>query len=83
MEPDSTLRTGKEWAGVWTRDVSYSIILAQATLQPRVAMNSLVAQGVARGPHRAGYGYGRGLPRVQRPGYLGGGGLGNLPGDRR
>lgn len=27
VEPDTTLRTGKEWAGVWTRDVSYSIIL--------------------------------------------------------
>ena len=23
VEPDTTLRTGKEWAGVWTRDVSY------------------------------------------------------------
>ncbi|WP_210520992.1 alpha-L-rhamnosidase-related protein [Hymenobacter terricola] len=42
VEPDSTFRTGKEWAGVWTRDVSYSIILAQATLQPKVAMNSLL-----------------------------------------
>jgi hypothetical protein len=42
VEPDSTFRTGKEWAGVWTRDISYSIILAQATLQPRVAMNSLL-----------------------------------------
>ncbi|WP_046243456.1 MGH1-like glycoside hydrolase domain-containing protein [Hymenobacter terrenus] len=42
VEPDSTFRTGKQWAGVWTRDVSYSIILAQATLQPKVAMNSLL-----------------------------------------
>jgi hypothetical protein len=42
VEPDSTFRTGKEWAGVWTRDVSYSIILAQASLQPRVAMKSLL-----------------------------------------
>ncbi|RSK24025.1 glycogen debranching protein [Hymenobacter metallilatus] len=42
VEPDSTFRTGQEWAGVWTRDISYSIILAQATLQPRVAMNSLL-----------------------------------------
>ncbi|MBO2012087.1 glycogen debranching protein, partial [Siccationidurans soli] len=42
VEPDSTLRTGKEWAGVWTRDVSYSIILAQASLQPKVAMKSLL-----------------------------------------
>ncbi len=42
VEPDSTLRTGKEWAGVWTRDVSYSIILSMATLQPKVAQHSLM-----------------------------------------
>ena len=42
VEADSTFRTGKEWAGVWTRDISYSIILAQALLQPRVGMNSLM-----------------------------------------
>ena len=42
VEPDSTFRTGKEWAGVWTRDISYSIILAQAALQPRSAMKSLM-----------------------------------------
>jgi hypothetical protein len=42
VEPDSTFRTGKEWAGVWTRDISYSIILSMAYLQPKVAMNSLM-----------------------------------------
>ncbi len=42
VEPDSTLRTGKEWAGVWTRDVSYSIILAMAHLQPQAAKYSLL-----------------------------------------
>ncbi|NEU08528.1 glycogen debranching protein [Flavihumibacter sp. R14] len=42
VEPDSTFRTGKEWAGVWTRDISYSIILAMATLQPKVAEYSLL-----------------------------------------
>jgi hypothetical protein len=42
VEPDSTFRTGKEWAGVWTRDVSYSIILSMAHLQPKVAFNSLM-----------------------------------------
>ena len=42
VEHDSTFRTGKEWAGVWTRDISYSIILSMAHLQPRVAMNSLL-----------------------------------------
>ena len=42
IEPDSTFRTGKEWGGVWTRDISYSIILSMAYLQPRVAMKSLM-----------------------------------------
>ena len=42
VEKDSTLRTGKEWAGVWTRDVSYSIILSMAYMQPKVAKNSLM-----------------------------------------
>lgn len=42
IEADSTFRTGKEWSGVWTRDVSYSITLSMAYLQPRVAMNSLL-----------------------------------------
>lgn len=42
IEPDSTFRTGKEWAGVWTRDISYSIILSMAYMQPEVAMKSLL-----------------------------------------
>ena len=42
VEPDSTFRTGKEWAGVWTRDISYSIILSMAYLQPEVAKMSLL-----------------------------------------
>lgn len=42
VEPDTTLRTGKEWAGVWTRDVSYSIILSMAYMQPQAAMVSLL-----------------------------------------
>ena len=42
VEPDSTFRTGKEWAGVWTRDISYSIILSMAQLQPQVAKYSLL-----------------------------------------
>lgn len=41
IEADSTFRTGKEWAGVWTRDISYSIILSMGILQPKVAMLSL------------------------------------------
>lgn len=42
VEPDSTFRTGKEWAGVWTRDISYSILLSMACVQPKVAMISLM-----------------------------------------
>lgn len=42
IEPDSTLRTGAKWAGVWTRDVSYSILLAFAFHEPEVAKISLM-----------------------------------------
>jgi len=49
VELDSTFRTGKEWAGVWTRDISYSIILSMAYLQPAVAMKSLLRKVNAKG----------------------------------
>lgn len=42
VEPDTTLRTGKEWAGVWTRDVSYSILLSMAYMQPEATRVSLM-----------------------------------------
>lgn len=42
VEPDTTLRTGKAWAGVWTRDVSYSIILSMAYMQPLASKVSLM-----------------------------------------
>jgi hypothetical protein len=42
IEGDSTFRTGAKWDGVWTRDISYSIILAFAYLQPEVAKISLM-----------------------------------------
>ena len=42
VEPDSTFRTGKEWSGVWTRDIRYIIILSMAVLQPKVAIYSLM-----------------------------------------
>ncbi len=42
VEPDTTLRTGKEWGGVWTRDVSYSILLAMGAMQPEAARISLM-----------------------------------------
>jgi len=48
VEPDSTLRTGAKWGGVWTRDVSYSTLLAFAYIEPAVAKNSLMKK-VKRG----------------------------------
>lgn len=42
IEDDNTLRTGAEWAGVWTRDVSYSIILSMSYMLPEVSKNSLL-----------------------------------------
>ncbi|MDE6418093.1 MAG: hypothetical protein K2K49_02670 [Duncaniella sp.] len=42
VEPDTTLRTGKEWAGVWTRAVSYSILLSMAYMQPEASIISLM-----------------------------------------
>jgi hypothetical protein len=42
IEPDSTFRTGAKWAGVWTRDISYSILLAFSYLEPEVAKISLL-----------------------------------------
>jgi len=42
IEPDSTLRTGAKWGGVWTRDVSYSTLLAFAYHEPEVARISLM-----------------------------------------
>ncbi len=49
VEPDTTLRTGKEWAGVWTRDVSYSIILSMAYMQPTASKVSLMKKVNSRG----------------------------------
>lgn len=44
VEPDNTFRTGVFWGGVWTRDVSYSILHALAQLNPEVSMTSLLAK---------------------------------------
>ena len=41
IEKDSTFRTGAQWGGVWTRDVSYSTLLAFAFHEPEVAKTSL------------------------------------------
>jgi len=48
IEPDSTLRTGAKWGGVWTRDISYSIFLAFAYHEPEIAKISLMKK-VKRG----------------------------------
>ncbi|MBL0135020.1 MAG: glycogen debranching protein [Chitinophagaceae bacterium] len=48
IEKDSTFRTGREWSGVWTRDISYSIILSMAHMQPEVAKKSLMRKVNAR-----------------------------------
>jgi hypothetical protein len=42
MEEDGTFRTGKEWAGVWTRDISYATLLSLAFLDPQRCMTSLM-----------------------------------------
>ncbi len=42
QEPDGTFRTGKEWAGVWTRDVSYATVLAFAYIDPERCKASLM-----------------------------------------
>ena len=42
IEDDSTLRTGAKWGGVWTRDISYSILLAFAYHEPEIAKISLM-----------------------------------------
>jgi len=42
IEADSTLRTGAKWGGVWTRDVSYSTLLAFAYHEPEIAKISLM-----------------------------------------
>ncbi len=42
IEADSTFRTGSMWGGVWTRDVSYSTLLALAVIEPDVAKISLM-----------------------------------------
>ncbi|MEI7502713.1 MAG: hypothetical protein WCJ61_05470 [Paludibacter sp.] len=49
IEKDSTLRTGIDWPGVWTRDVSYSITLSMAIMQPKVSQNSLLRKVNANG----------------------------------
>lgn len=44
LRPDSTYRAGKEWDGVWTRDISYAIYLGLAAIDPENSMRSLYAK---------------------------------------
>ena len=41
IRPDKTLMAGAKWDGVWTRDISYAIVLSLAHIRPDLAMNSL------------------------------------------
>jgi len=42
IAPDTTFNTGEKWKGVWTRDISYSVILALAITNPELSKNSLL-----------------------------------------
>ncbi len=42
IAPDTTFNTGAKWQGVWTRDISYSIILALAITNPEISKKSLL-----------------------------------------
>ena len=42
IEADDTWRTGESWGGVWTRDISYSILLSVSYMRPDISMNSLM-----------------------------------------
>ncbi|NBC16133.1 MAG: glycogen debranching protein [Bacteroidetes bacterium] len=44
VQDDGTFMAGAKWPGVWTRDVSYSIVLALALLAPEVSKQSLLAK---------------------------------------
>ena len=41
---DGTLMAGALWEGVWTRDVSYSVVLSIAAIEPEAAKRSLMAK---------------------------------------
>ncbi|PEN13430.1 glycogen debranching protein [Longibacter salinarum] len=43
-EEDGAFMAGKKWTGVWTRDISYSILLSLAIIAPEQAKTSLRAK---------------------------------------
>jgi hypothetical protein len=47
IRPDGAFMAGAKWEGVWTRDISYSIVLALAAIEPEAAKASLLKK-VAR-----------------------------------
>jgi len=44
VRPDGALSAGAKWPGVWTRDVSYSSVLALALVAPDAVRRSLLAK---------------------------------------
>ncbi|WP_232058420.1 alpha-L-rhamnosidase-related protein [Nibribacter ruber] len=42
IRTDQTFMAGAKWDGVWTRDISYSIVLALAAIHPEISKNSLL-----------------------------------------
>ncbi len=44
IREDGAFMAGKKWPGVWTRDISYSILLSLAIINPQAAMISLKAK---------------------------------------
>ncbi len=44
VRPDNTFMAGEKWNGVWTRDISYSIVLSLAAIEPQISKNSLMAK---------------------------------------
>ena len=44
IRPDGAFMAGEKWEGVWTRDISYSIVLSLALLHPEASKKSLMAK---------------------------------------
>ncbi len=49
VRPDGAFMAGEKWNGVWTRDISYSILLSLAALNPEACKTSLMAKVNDRG----------------------------------
>lgn len=44
IREDGAFKAGAKWPGVWTRDISYSILLSLAIINPEASKKSLVAK---------------------------------------